>query len=87
MVMDYKPPPTPEPARKSSWGSMLLVLSVASGFVAFLLLAPIGRIGIAILVGGMVFPAIIALHYFVWGRWIRQALERDLAERDEADDR
>ena len=80
--MSAPQPPSPPQKSKGSWASLLFVVLIATAFVSFLALAPTGRLGIAVLVGGMVFPAIIALHYFTWGKWIRRAIERDAEERE-----
>ena len=82
--MNAPQPPTPPPKRAGNWGSLAFVLLVGGGFISFLLFAPLGRIGTAVMVGGMVFPAIIGLHYLVWGRWLRRAIERDQQEHDES---
>jgi hypothetical protein len=54
---------------------LIFVFVAATGFISFLALAPIGNIGPAIAAGGLIFPTIIALHYFTWGRLMRRMIE------------
>lgn len=51
--------------------------------VIFLLALP-GRIGFAIVVGGILFFGVIGFHYFVWGRWLGEILRR--AAEDEGNE-
>jgi len=41
----------------------------------FLLLIP-GRIGFALVFGGLIFFGVIGFHYFVWGRWLGEILRQ-----------
>jgi hypothetical protein len=70
--------------RKGSWVSICFIVIVATGFISFLALAPIGRIGLAFMVGGLVFPVIIGLHYFTWGRLMTRMLENENREETPA---
>ncbi len=72
--------PPPSPPRSRGWGSILIVILATSGLVSFLLLAPIGFLGFAILVGSMVLTVIIGLHYLIWGRWLTRTLQESAAE-------
>ena len=80
--MTDRPPLAPD-RKRGNWGSIAFVIMTITLFVTFLVFAPLGRIGVAILVGGFIFPVIIALHYFIWGRWLRRVLEESAEEDSE----
>ncbi|MDP7014454.1 MAG: hypothetical protein QGG36_01500 [Pirellulaceae bacterium] len=74
------PPPPSNPG--SGYLSVGFTMFVMVAGVTLLLWAPFGAIGIAFVVGGLIFPAIIAFHYFTWGRY----LQRVFREEGEFDD-
>lgn len=77
-----KPPPPERKKRGSGWLSLAFVAFVMMGLVTILLTAPLGQIGIAILIGGAIFPLVIGFHYFVWGRWVQNVLRNHPVEDD-----
>lgn len=59
-------------------------------FIAFavaataLIILPTGLIGPVFVIGGIAFFGLLALHYLVWGRWIRRELQKS---EESAEDR
>ncbi len=44
---------------------------------AFLLIVlPIGYLGVAIVLGGLLFLGVIAIHYFAWAKWVLRSAGR-----------
>jgi hypothetical protein len=66
--------PTPA-APKGTWLSTIAATMMLLLGAAFLLFLP-GRIGFAIVFGGMIFFGMIGFHYFVWGRWLGEILRQ-----------
>ena len=66
-----RPPPPPQGSRLSTIAA-LMMLTLGAGF---LLLLP-GRIGFAVVFGGVIFFGVIGFHYFVWGRWLGEILRQ-----------
>ena len=69
------------PARRSSWPALIVVCGAG--------LAVLMTIGIFVppfalvmLLGVGLFAGIAALHYLVWGRWLRNLSDREADERD-----
>lgn len=77
------PRPAGKPDRsRGSWLSLGFTGLILLLVLTALLMAPLGRIGIAILIGSMIFPVVIGFHYFVWGR----LMQRMLSERSESEE-
>jgi len=74
-----KPPEAPQGSRFSTYAALMMLLFGA----AFLLLLP-GRIGFALVFGGLLFAGMIGFHYLVWGRWLGKILRQ--AAEDEGDE-
>lgn len=75
-----KPPPAAPTGSRLSTIAALMMLMFGAGF---LLLLP-GRIGFALVFGGLIFLGVIGFHYFVWGRWLGEIL-RQAADDDEGE--
>ncbi len=73
------PPAAPQGSRFSTVAAVMMILLGAG----FLLLLP-GRIGVAMVVGGLFFSGLFGFHYLVWGRWLGKVLRE--AEEDEEDE-
>jgi len=71
----------PEPAPKRGWGLSTIAAITFLMLGMGLMLAIPGFIGLAVVVGGVLFFGMIAFHYFVWGRWLGEMLRRE-AEDD-----
>lgn len=69
------PTDTPASSPRSCLTSVLsfVAFAVAS---AVLIILPTGLIGPVFVVGGIAFFGLMAVHYFVWGRWLRRELEK-----------
>ena len=75
----HRPPEAPKGSRLSTVAALMMLMLL----VVFLLLLP-GRIGVAIVFGGLIFFGVIGFHYFVWGRWLGEILRK--AAEDEANE-
>jgi hypothetical protein len=53
------------------------VASVILLFGTFLILMPLGYLSIAIFLGLGALPLALGVHYFIWGRWIQNVLQRE----------
>jgi hypothetical protein len=51
----------------------LVAFAVAAGT---LMILPTGLIGSVFVIGGVAFFGLLALHYFVWGRWLSMELHQ-----------
>ncbi len=71
-----QPPAAPQGSRFSTYAALMMLMFGAG----FLLLLP-GRIGVAIVVGGLIFSSIIGFHYVVWGRWLGKVLREEADEQ------
>lgn len=74
-----RPPAAPKGSRLSTVAAAMMLMFGAG----FLLLIP-GRIGFALVFGGLIFFGVIGFHYFVWGRWLGEILRQ--AADDEANE-
>jgi hypothetical protein len=70
-------PARPEPPRPRSTGSAIVMLAII-GFLlsGFLIVLP-GFIGVALVVGGVLFSGLMAFHYLVWGRLLTRILQEE----------
>jgi hypothetical protein len=66
-----RPPAAPQGSKLSTIAALIMLMLG----VGFLLLLP-GRIGFAIVFGGVIFFGVIGFHYFVWGRWLGEILRQ-----------
>ena len=73
-----RPPDAPKGSRLSTIAALMMLMFGAG----FLLLLP-GRIGFAIVFGGIVFFGIIGFLYFIWGRWLGEILRQAADEEGE----
>lgn len=76
-------PPQPATPRRSVWPLVFaaILAMFASGV---LLLLTLGMFGLMLAVAAMVF-LFVAMHYIVWGRWLGDAIRRDVAEEEAAE--
>jgi hypothetical protein len=68
-------PTTPDPGRRRS---CLLTIAALVAFLivgGILLLLPTGLIGGVAIIGGVFLFGLLAVHYFVWGRWLSRELQ------------
>jgi hypothetical protein len=75
-----EPVESQEAGQAANAGCGTVVFAGGVLFLAALLLIvlPIGYLGIAIVLGGLLFLGVIAFHYFVWAKWVlRSAEDRD----------
>jgi hypothetical protein len=81
--MPESPLKRPPAAPQGTWLSTIAATMMLMFGATFLLVLP-GRIGFAMVVGGVIFFGVIGFHYFVWGRWLgdilRQAADEDGSE-------
>lgn len=73
--MPESPLPRPTSAPQGSRLSTIAALMMLMFGAGFLLLLP-GRIGFALVFGGLLFLGVIGFHYFVWGRWLGEILRQ-----------
>jgi len=71
--MPESPLQRPPAAPKGSRFSTIVAVMILMFGVGFLLLLP-GRIGFAMVFGGLIFFGVIGFHYYVWGRWLGEIL-------------
>lgn len=71
----------PPEKKGGGWLSVAFTTSAMMVLMTVLLLAPFGFIGRAFVVGGMLFVAITAFHYFVWGWWLPRVLRDEQEEQ------
>ena len=77
--MPESPLQRPSAAPKGSWLSTLAATMMLMFGGTFLLFLP-GRIGFAMVFGGLIFFGVIGFHYFVWGRWLGEILRQEADE-------
>ena len=76
-------PPAPITPRRSVWPLVFAaILAVFASGV--LLLLTLGMFGLMLAVAALVFM-FVAMHYVVWGRWLGDAIRRDVAEEEAAE--
>lgn len=69
---------TPGRSRLATAGSVFALVMFLMLAGALLLVLPLlGFIGIAILVGTVVFGGMIAAQYLIWGRWMKRMLDKE----------
>ncbi|HJN12027.1 MAG: hypothetical protein QGH33_09805 [Pirellulaceae bacterium] len=73
--MPESPLQRPPAAPKGSGLSTIAAVMMLMLGTLFLLLLP-GRIGFAIVFGGLIFFGVIGFHYLVWGRWLGEILRQ-----------
>lgn len=76
------PAPNPRrdapPSKLASLGTVLALVTLLTLLIATILVLPLlGFIGMAVLLGAVVFGGVALVHYLVWGRWIARIIERD----------
>jgi hypothetical protein len=69
-----EPVETDEPGEPQT-GCGTLLFAFGATIVAALLLVvlPIGHLGVAILIGGLLLAGVVAFHYFAWAKWVLQS--------------
>ena len=78
----HKPPPQEQ---RGSWFSILLAIFFLVLAVVVLFGLPLGVFVPVMLVGGLIFLAVIGFHYFVWGRWLTNVLQQEGDEDEDAE--
>ena len=58
------------PQANAGCGTVAFSLGVLVLAAMALLLLPIGYLGLAIILGGLLFLSLIGFHYFVWAKWV-----------------
>ena len=70
-------PPTNPDRRRGSWLSVMFTITACSMVFFLLAVLPLGRIGVAVILGSIFFIVIVAFHYFAWGWWVTKVVERE----------
>ena len=81
-LMELNRPPLPTEKKTSGWGAFISAVMFLTVAAAVLYVAPLGKFGQFILLGAVVFTAVLGLHYFVWGWWLPKVIEREQREAE-----
>jgi hypothetical protein len=65
----------PVQAANAGCGTVVFAGGVLSLAAFLLIILPIGYLGIAIVLGGLLFLGVIAFHYFAWAKWVLRSAE------------
>ncbi|MFP6677223.1 MAG: hypothetical protein VB878_19220 [Pirellulaceae bacterium] len=85
VVSDLKPP---QPSLLSRLFAMAGIMVAGLFLLAamLLLLMPLGYLGIAFVGGSGILALVVAIHYLVWGKWIKRVLEEEIGpQQDDTD--
>ena len=78
-------PAKPEPPQSRSSASAVIMLVIIGLLLSgFLIILP-GFIGVALVLGGVMFGGIMAFHYLVWGRMLTRILQEEALEELDGD--
>ncbi len=79
-VYDTERPLRPEPPGPAPSKSSLLPVAMVMAVIAVFLTGVVaftGQAGLLMLAAMACIPAFVALHYFLWGRWLMKSIRQD----------